>query len=71
MFEHLDRLASRDGGEVVEELREGMPALQVIEQSLHGHARTAKHGKLRVFLPEFCDRVRQSPRRLTRRAAGT
>lgn len=44
MLEHLNRLVSRDGGEVAEELREGMPALQVVEQGLHGHARAAKHG---------------------------
>jgi len=44
MLEHPERLLSRNGGKIVEELGEGMPALQVVEQSLHGHARAAKHG---------------------------
>ena len=44
MLEHLNRLLARNRGEVVQELRERMPTLQVVEQSFHGHARAAEHG---------------------------
>ena len=52
-FESSDGRFTRDGGKSLQKVFECFSALQVVEEGLHGHAGSAKHGstanKIGVF----------------------